>query len=83
MLPAQRNVHLCNVASGKNLRMLPNTDVIDFKGGNAAPTQWAIDPSPTGFLRLRNLGSPGKYLAIRDGKLTSGTRKDLGENGSL
>jgi hypothetical protein len=72
LLPRGRQIHLCSVSSGKNLRMMPGSFQLDGKGGPNAPTKFIIDPSPTGFLRLRSVANPDRYLAIRGGELTTG-----------
>jgi len=36
------------------------------------PATWIIDPSLTGFLRLRNVAQSNYYLALRGGQLTWG-----------
>lgn len=72
MLPMGRKILLQSRATGQNVRVHPN-GLIDANGATMPPAQWTIDPSPTGFMRLRNVAHPEHYIALRGGQLVNGT----------
>jgi len=41
-------------------------------GGEGKWARFTVEPSPAGFLRLRNVGDPSNYLAIRGGVVCNG-----------
>jgi hypothetical protein len=71
LLPAETTLVLVNQASQHSIRILDGGRV-DALGARGPYARFQVDPSPTGFLRLRNVHNPARYLAIRGGQVTSG-----------
>ena len=72
LLPAETTLVLVNQASKHAIRILDGGRV-DALGARGPYARFMVDPSPTGFLRLRNVHNAARYLAIRGGQVTSGT----------
>ena len=70
-MPAGATITLTNVVTGKNLRIKKDGSV-DALGGNGPWAKFVVDPSPSGYLRLRSVGEPTHYLALRGGEASCG-----------
>lgn len=58
-------------SSGKFLRIIDG-GLVDAKGNHDNYSKFIVDPSPRGYLRLRNVHNGERFLALRGGQATSG-----------